>query len=99
MAAAGRVPSHFFIVCWKRSTFPQVVGWLGREFFCRTRSRTSSFSRPLREVRPPWAKLYAVNANTGQILWESTLGLNTNLPEGKQLAGSGGSAGPTATAC
>ena len=49
-------------------------------------------------VRPPWAKLYAVNANTGQILWESTLGLNTNLPEGKQLAGSGGSAGPTATA-
>ena len=49
-------------------------------------------------VRPPWAKLYAVNANTGQILWESTLGINTNLPEGKQLAGSGGSAGPTATA-
>jgi quinoprotein glucose dehydrogenase len=49
-------------------------------------------------VRPPWAKLYAVNANTGQILWESTLGLNANLPEGKQLAGSGGSAGPTATA-
>jgi glucose dehydrogenase len=49
-------------------------------------------------VRPPWAKLYAVNASTGQILWESTLGLNTNLPEGKQLAGSGGSAGPTATA-
>lgn len=49
-------------------------------------------------VRPPWAKLYAVNASTGQILWESTLGLNTNLPAGKQLAGSGGSAGPTATA-
>ena len=49
-------------------------------------------------VRPPWAKLYAVNANTGAILWESTLGLNENLPAGKQLAGSGGSAGPTATA-
>ena len=49
-------------------------------------------------VRPPWSKLYAVNANTGQILWESTLGLNENLPAGKQLAGSGGSAGPTATA-
>jgi quinoprotein glucose dehydrogenase len=49
-------------------------------------------------VRPPWSKLYAVNANTGAILWESTLGLNVNLPEGKQLAGSGGSAGPTATA-
>ena len=49
-------------------------------------------------VRPPWSKLYAVNANTGAILWESTLGLNENLPAGKQLAGSGGSAGPTATA-
>ena len=49
-------------------------------------------------VRPPWSKLYAVNANTGAILWESTLGLNENLPQGKQLAGSGGSAGPTATA-
>ena len=49
-------------------------------------------------VRPPWSKLYAVNANTGEILWESTLGLNENLPAGKQLAGSGGSAGPTATA-
>ena len=49
-------------------------------------------------VRPPWSKLYAVNANTGDILWESVLGLNENLPDGKQLAGSGGSAGPTATA-
>lgn len=49
-------------------------------------------------VRPPWSKLYAVNATTGQIVWESTLGLNENLPAGKQLAGSGGSAGPTATA-
>ena len=45
-----------FMVCWKRSTLPQVVGWLGREFFWRTRSRTSSVSRPLRLVRPPWAK-------------------------------------------
>jgi quinoprotein glucose dehydrogenase len=49
-------------------------------------------------VRPPWSKLVAVNANTGEIVWESTLGLNANLPEGKQLAGSGGSAGPTVTA-
>jgi quinoprotein glucose dehydrogenase len=49
-------------------------------------------------VRPPWSKLYAVNANTGEILWESVLGLNENLPEAKRLAGSGGSAGPTVTA-
>jgi quinoprotein glucose dehydrogenase len=48
--------------------------------------------------RPPWGKLVAVNANTGEIAWESVLGLNTNLPEGKQLVGSAGSAGPSVTA-
>ena len=40
----------------------------------------------------------AVNANTGEIAWESTLGLTEALPEGKQLTGNSGSAGPTATA-
>jgi len=49
-------------------------------------------------ARPPWSKLIAVNANTGQILWESVLGLNEGLPAGKQLVGSSGSAGPTVTA-
>jgi hypothetical protein len=29
----GWARSHFFMVCWNRSTLPQVVGWLGREFF------------------------------------------------------------------
>ena len=48
--------------------------------------------------RPPWARLVAVNANTGEIAWESTLGINEALPEGKQLTGGSGSAGPTATA-
>jgi quinoprotein glucose dehydrogenase len=48
--------------------------------------------------RPPWGKLVAVNANTGEIAWESTLGLNEELPEGKQLVGNAGSAGPTVTA-
>ena len=48
--------------------------------------------------RPPWGKLVAVNANTGEIAWESTLGLNEQLPEGKQLVGNSGSAGPTVTA-
>jgi glucose dehydrogenase len=48
--------------------------------------------------RPPWGKLVAVNANTGEIAWESTLGLNEQLPEGKQLVGNAGSAGPTVTA-
>jgi len=48
--------------------------------------------------RPPWSKLIAVNANTGQVVWESVLGLNESLPEGKQLVGNSGSAGPTVTA-
>ena len=48
--------------------------------------------------RPPWSKLIAVNANTGDIVWESVLGVNDALPEGKRLVGSSGSAGPTVTA-
>jgi quinoprotein glucose dehydrogenase len=49
-------------------------------------------------VRPPWSQLIAVNANTGEVAWQSVLGLNENLPDGKQLAGNSGSAGPTVTA-
>jgi quinoprotein glucose dehydrogenase len=48
--------------------------------------------------QPPWGSLVAVDANTGEILWRSVLGLNENLPEGKQLVGNSGSAGPTVTA-
>ena len=48
--------------------------------------------------RPPWARLVAVNANTGEIAWETPLGLTEALPEGKQLTGNSGSAGPTVTA-
>jgi quinoprotein glucose dehydrogenase len=47
--------------------------------------------------RPPWARLIAVDTNDGEILWESVLGLNELLPEGKQLVGNSGSAGPTVT--
>lgn len=48
--------------------------------------------------RPPWARLVAVDANTGEIAWASTLGLTEALPEGRQLTGGSGSAGPTVTA-
>ena len=48
--------------------------------------------------RPPWSRLVAVNANTGEILWQSTLGINEALPPGKQLVGGSGSAGPSVTA-
>jgi quinoprotein glucose dehydrogenase len=48
--------------------------------------------------RPPWGQLVAVNANTGEIAWQTPLGLTEVLPEGKQRTGNSGSAGPTATA-
>jgi glucose dehydrogenase len=68
-----------------------------------------SFSAPIKDAtgkvianlpcqRPPWARLVAVNANTGEIAWQTTLGLNEALPPGKQGTGGSGSAGPTVTA-
>jgi quinoprotein glucose dehydrogenase len=48
--------------------------------------------------KPPWGRLSAVNANTGEIAWQVPLGLNEGLPEGKQKTGGSTSAGPLATA-
>jgi glucose dehydrogenase len=48
--------------------------------------------------KPPWAQLIAVNANTGDIAWHTTLGITEGLPEDKQKTGGAGSAGPIATA-
>jgi quinoprotein glucose dehydrogenase len=48
--------------------------------------------------KPPWARLLAVNANTGDIAWQVPLGLVESLPPGKQNAGGAGSAGPIVTA-
>ena len=48
--------------------------------------------------RPPWARLVAVNANTGDIAWQVPLGITEALPEGKRNTGGSGSAGPIVTA-
>ena len=48
--------------------------------------------------KPPWSRIIAVNANTGDIAWQTTLGTNQTLPEGKRNVGGAGSAGPMATA-
>src|SRR5579885_309290 len=48
--------------------------------------------------KPPWSRLFAVNANTGEIAWQTVLGINEKLPPGKQHVGGSGSAGPTVTA-
>ena len=47
--------------------------------------------------KPPWSRLTAVNANTGEILWAVPLG-TYDTPEGPRALGNSGSAGPTVTA-
>src|SRR5262245_51866663 len=49
-------------------------------------------------IRPPWATLTAVNANTGDIAWQVPLGIDDRMPEGKKNVGSAGSGGPMVTA-
>jgi len=48
--------------------------------------------------KPPWGRLTAVNANTGEFAWQIPLGVSDTLPAGKQNTGRGGSAGPIVTA-
>ena len=38
-------------------------------------------------IRPPWGRLFAINANTGEIAWQTRLGVTDDLPEGKQDTG------------
>ena len=48
--------------------------------------------------KPPWGRLTAVNASTGEFAWQVVLGVSDDLPEGRQNTGRGGSAGPITTA-
>jgi quinoprotein glucose dehydrogenase len=48
--------------------------------------------------KPPWGRLYAINANTGDIAWQTVLGINERLPEGKQQVGAVGGYGGSTTA-
>ncbi len=48
--------------------------------------------------RPPWASLFAIDGNTGDIVWSVPLGVNDLLPEGKRNVGSPGYGGPIVTA-
>jgi quinoprotein glucose dehydrogenase len=47
---------------------------------------------------PPWGQLVAVDVNTGDIAWRSTLGVSDNLPEGKRNTGRPSLGGPISTA-
>jgi quinoprotein glucose dehydrogenase len=49
--------------------------------------------------KPPWGQLNAVDANTGEIIWQKPVGIAEHLPESKRNTGLAyGYAGPTATA-
>lgn len=48
--------------------------------------------------RPPWGRLTAVNAATGEFAWQIRLGVTDELPEGKRNTGRIGFGGPIVTA-
>jgi quinoprotein glucose dehydrogenase len=48
--------------------------------------------------RPPWSRLVAIDASSGELAWQTTLGISEALPPERQLTGSTGSAGPSVTA-
>jgi quinoprotein glucose dehydrogenase len=48
--------------------------------------------------QPPWGRLFAINVNTGEIAWQTTLGITESLPEGKQNTGRPNLGGSAATA-
>jgi quinoprotein glucose dehydrogenase len=59
------------------------------------------FSEPASRLmcqRPPWGRLTAVNVHTGEIVWQSVLGVSDNLPESIQRTGRPNVGGSIATA-
>ena len=48
--------------------------------------------------QPPWGRLFAINVNTGDIAWQTTLGITEGLPEDTQKTGRPNIGGSIATA-
>ncbi len=48
--------------------------------------------------KPPWGRLTAVDAATGDVVWQEILGVTDGLPEGKQATGRPVRAGAITTA-
>ena len=84
------------MVCWKRSTLPQVVGWLGRRVLLADAEAASSVSKPLRPPRPPAKRVVktmplSVNVDAG-VPWPATAVRNvlTTVGAGDGLVGGDG---------
>jgi len=69
----------------------------------------TSFSAPLKDesgkvlrtlpcYRPPWSRVVALDASSGEILWQTVLGVTPELPVDKQRTGGSGNAGVAVTA-
>jgi quinoprotein glucose dehydrogenase len=48
--------------------------------------------------KPPWGRLTAIDAATGDVAWQTPLGITEQLPEGRQHTGRPALAGPIVTA-
>jgi quinoprotein glucose dehydrogenase len=48
--------------------------------------------------KPPWGRLTAINASTGEFAWQVPLGISDELPEGKRNTGRLNMGGPIVTA-
>jgi quinoprotein glucose dehydrogenase len=82
----------------------------GLEPYVRTSPRgIGGFNAPVRDpdgrtvgslpcYKPPWGRLLAVNAATGDIAWQVPLGVSDILPPEKQRTGASNTAGAIATA-
>lgn len=73
----------------------------GKGFFANRGPLNGRFWDPKTRLlceKGPWGQLVAVNVNTGEVVWRSTLGVSDNLPKDKQLTGRPSTGGPTTTA-
>jgi len=93
---------------WIEKKRPGVRYESANEPYDRVNGTVGAFAAPIKDAngrtvnlpcfRPPWSRIIAVNANTGDFAWQTTLGTNDALPEGKRNVGGAGSAGPIVTA-
>jgi quinoprotein glucose dehydrogenase len=63
-----------------------------------TSGRFSDRDRKLMCQQPPWGVLTAINVNSGEIVWRSTLGVSDNVPPEVSKTGRPGVGGPIVTA-
>lgn len=73
----------------------------GKGFFSNRGPLNGRFQDPKTRLnceKGPWGQMVAVNVNTGEIAWRSTLGISDNVPKDKQLTGRPSIGGPVTTA-